>query len=187
MYPMNILAGTDDLEVGKTYVINISGTSRVWTAVKNDVYLRDYDPDDKMQLFRATLDDKKRWGFYSDAYGKRVGRNRYENVKCEYDYDTQGSWECFVAIEEVEPGARRFYMTVYDEHRPLRKIMTYYGDYFTIQEEGEHVTFGLTKIDIWYVQEAAFTSNLMGSWIDSAISRLYGLPIGLSIGTPLNK
>ncbi|PPQ74507.1 hypothetical protein CVT25_004590 [Psilocybe cyanescens] len=147
MQTMVNLTGTDDLKVGNVYVINISGTNQVWTVVNDDVYLHDYDSSNTKQLFRATLDSNNRWGFYNEAHGKRVNRNRYENVKCEDSYDTQGSWQCFVEIREEAPGKRKFYMTVYDDHRPLRKVHDGGGYYFTIQETGDEVTFGLTKVD----------------------------------------
>ncbi|PPQ88587.1 hypothetical protein CVT25_009967 [Psilocybe cyanescens] len=145
--PVDSLTGTDDLEVGKTYVINLSGTAQVWTVVGKDIYLRDYEDNNKKQLFKATLDSENRWGLYNEDRGKRVGRNRYENVKCEDSYDTQGSWQCFVDIRKGRPGMCMFYMTVYDDHRPLRKVTDKDGDYFTIQEKGESVMFGLTKMD----------------------------------------
>ncbi|PPQ79332.1 LOW QUALITY PROTEIN: hypothetical protein CVT25_002562 [Psilocybe cyanescens] len=152
------ITGTDDLKVGNVYVINISGTNQVWTVVNDDIYLRDYDSNNKQQLFKATLDSDNRWGFYSDAHGKRVNRNRYENVKCEDNYDTQGSWQCFVEIRQESSGKYKFYMTVYDNHRPLRKVSDSGGSYFTIQEKGDEVT------------------------IDFAIYLSYGLHIGLGVG-----
>lgn len=144
---MVVLTGTDELVVGSVYVINISGTNDVWTSVNDDIYLRTYDPNNTRQLFQATLDTNNRWGFYSNAHGKRVNRNRYENVKCEDDWGTQGSWQCFAEIRQESPGYNKFYMTVYDDHRPLRQVSDSGGQYFTIQKDGSQVTFGLTKVD----------------------------------------
>ncbi|KAF8803288.1 hypothetical protein BYT27DRAFT_7195893 [Phlegmacium glaucopus] len=144
---MVALTGTNELVVGSVYIINTSGTNEVWTVEGNDIYLRPYNPNNKKQLFRATLDDaNNRYGFYNDAAARRVNRNQFETIKCEKTYDTQGSWECFCEIRTLAPGRLKFFMTVNDEHRPLRKTSDGGGYYFTIQNAGSDVTFGLTKV-----------------------------------------
>jgi hypothetical protein len=145
---MVALTGTDELVVGSTYIINTSGTNDVWTIEGDDIYLRpqSIDPVNKKQHFRATLDANNRYGFYNDTVAKRVNRNQFENLKCEKPYNTQGSWECFCEIRTEAPGRLKFFMTVYDEHRPLRKTSDGGGHYFTIQNAGSEVTFGLTKV-----------------------------------------
>jgi hypothetical protein len=143
---MITLTGTDDLVVGSVYVINLSGTTDVWTVEDTDIYLRRYDATDDKQLFEATLDADNRYGFYNKSVARRVNRNKFENVKCDASYDTEGTWESFAEIRAVAPGKREFLMTVYDAHRPLRMVKDSKGEYFTIQKEGTHVTFGLTKV-----------------------------------------
>ena len=140
------ITGTDDLIVGSVYIINLSGTNNVWTVEGDDIYVRAYDSNNSKQRFQLTLDPNNRYGFYSQAAGRRVNRNQFENVKCEKSYDTQGSWESFVEVRREAEGKWKFYMTVYDEHRPLRKTSDSGGAYFTIQKKGDEVTFGLTKV-----------------------------------------
>ncbi|KAI0246918.1 hypothetical protein BJV78DRAFT_87880 [Lactifluus subvellereus] len=143
---MVALTCTDLLVAGSVYIIDESGTNDVWTIEGNDIYLRPYDPNNKNQLFRATLDANNRYGFYNDATARRVNRNHHENLKSEKSYNTQGSWECFCEIRIEAPGRLKFFMTVWDEHRPLRKVSCSDGYYFTIKNAGSEVTFGLTKV-----------------------------------------
>lgn len=143
---MFALSGTDKLVVGSVYIINTSGTNNVWTVEGNDIYLRPYNPYNKNQHFRATLDGNNRYGFYSDAAGRRVNRNQFENVKCEVPYSTQGDWECFVEMRMEAPGRLEFFMLIGKEHRPLRKVSNNGGLYFTIQNVGSEVRFGFTKV-----------------------------------------
>lgn len=143
---MEKITGTDDITVGSVYVVNLSGTTDVWTVENDDVYVRSYDSSNTKQHFQLTIDSNNRYGFYSAAAGRRVSRNQFENLKCERPYETQGSWECFVEIRREAEGKYKFYMTVGDAHRPLRKVSDAGGDYFTIQNKGDEVTFGLTKV-----------------------------------------
>jgi hypothetical protein len=138
------LKGNDRIEDGKSYVINIYGTNDVLENVNNDIYVRSYDEHNLAQVFRATLDSDNRRGFYCDFTGKRMNRNRFENVKCEDHYSTEGSWQAF-DIRDNKDSGRDIFMTVYSDLRPLREVSDSGGRYFTIQNNGIFRTFGFTK------------------------------------------
>ena len=143
------LSGNDSIETGQYYVINIYNTNDVMENVRNDIYVRPYNSSNGAQVFRATLDSQNHRGFYCQYTGKRMNRNRYENVKCEDSFSTEGSWQAF-QIRDHSGAGREILMTVYDESRPLRKVSDSGGYYFTIQKSGEFTTFGFTKYGIQF-------------------------------------
>ncbi|KAG2005564.1 hypothetical protein CC2G_001959 [Coprinopsis cinerea AmutBmut pab1-1] len=136
---------TDTIDVGGWYVINIwQDTTRVLTNVNNDIYLRDYNEGDQHQIFYATRDAENRLGFVCVGTNKRMGRNRYENVKCEDPPSEQGSWQAFY-IEDEYDGSRKMSMTIYDNLTPMAYASDSGGQYLTLSSDG-NLRFGFTRV-----------------------------------------
>ncbi|OBZ69572.1 hypothetical protein A0H81_10090 [Grifola frondosa] len=140
------LPGNDVLVRGGHYVISIYGDdSKVFTHKGTDIYLQPYEPGDFTQIFLCTLDSDDRWGFVCVGTGVRMGRNRYENLKCESKGSDQGSWECFY-FNDVEGGGYKMCMNVDEKLRPLYITSDGGGEYLSINKKTDGATIGLTRV-----------------------------------------
>ncbi|OBZ69710.1 hypothetical protein A0H81_10077 [Grifola frondosa] len=147
-----MLHGNDVLVEGGHYVISIydpinfsHNTPKVFTHEGNDIYLRPYQPGQQTQVFRCTRDPSNRWGFVCDGTGVRMGRNRYENLKCESKISDQGSWECFY-FNVAPDGGYKMLMTVNDRLCPLEITSDSGGEYLAIRARESNALIGLTRV-----------------------------------------
>lgn len=149
---INMLTGDAVLQEGSYYVLSIyrpdlpNDAQTVWQAVDNDIYLRGYLPGARNQIWKCTLDSNNRWGFINVETGKRAGRNRYENVKCEDPPSETGSWQAFY-FNRVSGGGYTASMTIYDKLCPLKITSDGGGQYFTLAQSSDLVT-GVTKVNL---------------------------------------
>ena len=164
-----MLTGSDVLVERGLYTINQFGTRKVWTHEGSDIYLRDHKPGDKkqvnkslgtvflvfnthyryLQIFRATVDDNKRFGLVCMESNVRVGRNRNENLRCNSSFDDNGSWEA-LHFWRAPKGGYHLMMTkdpIIGEPRfcPLKITSDSYGEYLMMVAETDD-TWGLTRV-----------------------------------------
>ncbi|KAG2005577.1 hypothetical protein CC2G_001971 [Coprinopsis cinerea AmutBmut pab1-1] len=73
-----------------------------------------------------------------------MGRNRYENVKCEDPPSEQGSWQAFY-LDDQAGGGRKMTMTIYDTLTPMKYASDSEGQYLTLSKDGD-LKFGFTRV-----------------------------------------
>ena len=141
-------AGNDNPIPGRTYVLTIFGTETAFQVEGDDIYLRPYDASCLDQKFVCDVYEG-RLGFVNQNKEKRLGRNRYENIKCEDSPATRGSWQAF--FFRANPGGGFIMSTTIDDtYIQLRRTDDGSpGNYWLTIKDRDHsipVVVGMTQV-----------------------------------------
>jgi len=135
---MRRIHGNDILVKDELFVISVYGTGegidrepKVFTNIGNDIYLFVYDPRNRNQVFRCTVDSNNRWGFVCVDSNKRLNRDQWQKLKCEKSEVGCGSWESFY-FDNVQGGGYKMMMTINEKLCPLQIREDHDGEWLSL-------------------------------------------------------
>ncbi|KAG1600397.1 hypothetical protein G6F46_014021 [Rhizopus delemar] len=123
----------------KQYIIKVkNANNKVWTAVKEDIKATSnpITTDNQIWIYSPVNGGI---GFINKGTGKRAGRNRFENLKCEDPQDEQGSWQTFYIEDDL------IKMTIDDKLVPLYVVNDDEGTWFSLHDRTGD---GVAKIEL---------------------------------------
>ncbi|KAG0124738.1 hypothetical protein HOY82DRAFT_673444 [Tuber indicum] len=86
--------GNDNLNVGDKFAISLFGTSLVFTADGERVYLSEYEVKNEKQIWVCQMNSDFRIGMRNEHTGRFMGRWHHDQFRCAAPHHQP--WECFI-------------------------------------------------------------------------------------------